>query len=37
MSKENEISLLIVLLEELNRRFPVNLSKDIACDRFMDN
>ncbi len=35
MSKEDEKSLLVLLLEELNSLYPVNLDTDVICDRFM--
>ncbi len=37
MSEEDEKSLLVLLLEELNDLFPVNLCTDIVCDRYLDN
>jgi hypothetical protein len=37
MSKEDEKSLLVLLLEKLNSLFPVHLSIEIVCDRFMEN
>jgi hypothetical protein len=34
---EDEKSLLVLLLEELNNLFPVNLCTDIVCDRYLDS
>jgi lysophospholipase L1-like esterase len=36
ISAEEEKVLLVLLLEELNNLFPVNLCTDVICDRFMD-
>ncbi len=37
ISEEDEKSLLVLLLEELNNLFPVNLCTDIVCDRYLDH
>jgi hypothetical protein len=37
MSEEDEKSLLVLLIEELNNLFPVNLCTDIVCDRYLDS
>jgi hypothetical protein len=37
MSEEDKKSLLVLLIEELNDLFPVNLCTDIVCDRYLDN
>jgi hypothetical protein len=34
--EEDEKSLLVLLIEELNDLYPLNLAVDIICDRFMD-
>jgi hypothetical protein len=36
LSEEDEKALLILLLEELNDMYPLNLGKDIICDRFLE-
>ncbi len=36
MAEEDEKVLLVLLLEELNTLYPVNLDTDIVCDRFME-
>jgi hypothetical protein len=35
IAEEDEKALLVLLLEELNTLYPVNLDTDIVCDRFM--
>jgi hypothetical protein len=35
--EEDEKALLVLLLEELNTLYPVNLDTDIVCDRFMED
>ncbi len=37
LSEENEKSLLVLLLKELNNLYPLNLGMDIVCDRFMED
>jgi hypothetical protein len=37
ISEEDEKALLVLLLEELNTLYPVNLDTDIVCDRFMED
>jgi hypothetical protein len=37
MCEEDEKSLLVLLLEELNSLHPMNLDTDIICDRFMED
>jgi hypothetical protein len=37
VSEEDEKSLLVLLLEELNNLLPVNLCTDIVCDRYLDH
>ncbi len=36
MSEDDEKSLLVLLLEELNSLYPLNLCTDVFCDRFME-
>jgi hypothetical protein len=36
ITEEEEKTLLNLLIEELNNLYPVNLSMDIVCDRFLD-
>jgi hypothetical protein len=36
MSEEGEKALLVLLLEELNSLYPLNLCTDVICDRFME-
>ncbi len=36
INEEDEKSLLVLLIEELNDLYPLNLAADIICDRFMD-
>jgi hypothetical protein len=37
MSEEDEKALLVLLLEELNSLYPLNLCTDVICDRFMED
>jgi hypothetical protein len=37
MSEEDEKALLVLLLEELNNLYPLNLCTDVICDRFMED
>ncbi len=37
IAEEDEKALLVLLLEELNTLYPVNLDTDIVCDRFMED
>ncbi len=37
MSEEDEKSILVLLLDELNSLYPLNLSTDMICDRFMED
>jgi hypothetical protein len=36
MSEDEEKSLLVLLLEELNNLYPLNLCTDVICDRFLE-
>jgi hypothetical protein len=36
ITEDEEKSLLVLLIEELNKLYPVNLCMDIVCDRFME-
>jgi hypothetical protein len=36
LSKEDEKSLLVLLLEELNNLYPLKLGTDIICNRFSE-
>jgi lysophospholipase L1-like esterase len=36
ISEEEEKSLLVLMLDELNNLYPVNLCTDVICDRFTD-
>jgi hypothetical protein len=36
ISEEDEKTILVLLIEELNDLYPLNLSTDVICDRFMD-
>ncbi len=37
LSEEDEKALLVLLLEELNNLYPLNLCTDVICDRFMED
>jgi hypothetical protein len=36
ISEEEEKALLVLLLEELNNLYPLNLCTDVVCDRFLE-
>jgi hypothetical protein len=37
MTEEDEKALLVLLLEELNSLYPLNLCTDVICDRFLED
>jgi hypothetical protein len=37
ISEEDEKTLMVLLIEELNDLYPLNLATDVICDRFMDD